>query len=317
MFDGGWIWVIPFNNREGSTNPLVSVGLTVDPRVHPKPVDLSAEDEFDQFLDRFPAVGRQFKQAKAVRPWVNTDRLLYSSSRSVGPRWSLMSHASGALDPLFSRGLINTLEVTAALVDSLLAALDDDNFDEQRFDHLEDLHRRLLSFNDRLVAGAFSSTADFELLNAWLRVWALASVPSEIRIMNTLAHYTASHDPVHLTGEVASPVFSGFEDPDYGAFFGRALELLDQFRDGRASTTETAKRIIAAADEYQFAIPITREGLTRSTHQFEIPLTDTSLAVARSGFRWALTNPDCRDLLINSRNVRRWLARKPDPHVVS
>lgn len=317
MFDGGWIWVIPFNNRAGSTNPLVSVGLTVDPRVHPKPAGLSAEDEFEQFLDRFPAVARQFAQAKVVRPWINTDRLQYSSSRSVGARWSLMSHASGALDPLFSRGLINTLEVTAALIDPLLAALDDDHFDESRFEYLENLHRRLLSFNDRLVAGAFTATTDFELLNAWLRVWALASMPSEIRIMNALAQYTASHDAAHLSTQLTAPVFSAFEDPDYGRFFGRALDLLDHFRGGGSSTTETAKRILAAADDYPFTIPITREGLNRSAHQFEMPLTDASLAVARSGFRWALTNPDCRDLLINTRNVTRWLARKADPHVVS
>ena len=317
MFDGGWIWVIPFNNREGSTNPLVSVGLTVDPRVHPKPADLSAEDEFEQFLHRFPAVRRQFDQAKAVRPWINTDRLQYSSSRSVGARWSLMSHASGALDPLFSRGLINTLEVTAALVDPLLAALDDDDFDEDRFGHLENLHRRLLSFNDRLVAGAFTATADFELLNAWLRVWALASIPSEIRMMNALAQYSASRNLADLTSEIAEPVCSMFEDPDYGAFFGRALDLLGDFRSGSSSNTETAKRILAAADDYPFTIPITRGGLARSAHQFEIPLTDASLAVARSSLRWALTNPDCRDLLVNTRNVTRWLARKPDPHVVS
>ncbi|MGA2594980.1 MAG: FAD-dependent monooxygenase, partial [Bryobacteraceae bacterium] len=35
LFDGGWVWVIPFDNREGSTNKCVSVGLSFDIRKFP------------------------------------------------------------------------------------------------------------------------------------------------------------------------------------------------------------------------------------------------------------------------------------------
>ncbi|MGV9674139.1 NAD(P)/FAD-dependent oxidoreductase [Nocardia sp. NPDC003482] len=316
VFEGGWFWVIPFNNREGSTNPLVSVGLTVDPRLYPKPADVGAQDEFQQFLDRFPSVAAQFTEARTVRPWVNTDRLQFSSSRSAGYRWSMMSHASGALDPLFSRGLINTLEVTAALIDPLLAALRDDDFAEERFAHLEDLHRRVLSFNDRLVAGAFTATADFDLWNSWLRVWGLATVPTEFRIMNALAEYTRTRDPRQLSGESTDPVFSDFEDPDYRAFFDRAVGLLDDYRTGAAGAGETARTILAVADEYKFPIRITREALERSGHTVEIELSEAALAVARSGFRWALTNPDSRDMFLTPTTFTRWHARESDPHVV-
>ncbi|ATL66400.1 NAD(P)/FAD-dependent oxidoreductase [Nocardia terpenica] len=315
VFEGGWLWVIPFDNREGTTNPLVSIGLTIDPRVYPKPENVPAEVEFQQFLDRFPSVEPQFARAKTVRPWVNTGRLQYSSSRSVGHRWSMMSHASGALDPLFSRGLINTLEVTAALVDPLLEALREDDFADERFGHLEAMHRRVLGFNDRLVAGAFTATADFDLWNAWLRVWALATVPTEFRLMTALAAYTTTRDPRHLSGEVADPVFSDFEDPDYRAFFTRAGDLLDRFRAGETAAGETAHRILTVADEYKFPIRMTREGLERSGHHIQLELTEANLAVARSGFRWALTNPDCRDMFLNPKTFTRWHARRPDPHL--
>ena len=41
-FERGWFWVIPFNNHPLSTNPLISVGLTIDPRRYPKPQNMSA-----------------------------------------------------------------------------------------------------------------------------------------------------------------------------------------------------------------------------------------------------------------------------------
>ena len=67
VFHGGWIWVIPFNNHAKSTNPLCSVGLMLDPRVHPAQPDLSPEEEFFQFIGRFPSIAQQFQPAKAVR----------------------------------------------------------------------------------------------------------------------------------------------------------------------------------------------------------------------------------------------------------
>ncbi len=98
MIDRGWFWVIPFDNLKGSLNPVVSVGLQMDERTYPKPADLTPDQEFRMFLDRYPAVKRQFVGAKRVREWVSSDRLQYSSRQSIGPRWCLMSHAAGFLD---------------------------------------------------------------------------------------------------------------------------------------------------------------------------------------------------------------------------
>ncbi|MEZ4645238.1 MAG: FAD-dependent monooxygenase, partial [Chloroflexota bacterium] len=67
VFDGGWLWVIPFDNHPAATNPLCSVGLLLDPRQHPPRNDLTPEAEFLAFIDRFPTVAAQFKGAQAVR----------------------------------------------------------------------------------------------------------------------------------------------------------------------------------------------------------------------------------------------------------
>ena len=174
VFDGGWLWVIPFNNLKGSTNPLCSVGLTVDPRRHPKS-DQTPEEEFNAFLGRFPEVARQFERARPAREWVATDRLQYSSRQSVGDRWCLMSHAAGFVDPFYSRGLVNTMEVINAFAARMVEAVKDGDFSRARFLPVETLQDNLIRHNDALVNCSYLSFRDYGLWNAFLRVWVLGT----------------------------------------------------------------------------------------------------------------------------------------------
>jgi FADH2 O2-dependent halogenase len=36
IFDGGWFWIIPFDNHKKSQNSLCSIGLMLDCRKYPK-----------------------------------------------------------------------------------------------------------------------------------------------------------------------------------------------------------------------------------------------------------------------------------------
>jgi len=314
-FERGWFWVIPFNNHKRSTNPLISIGLTIDPRRYPKGSE-HPEEEFEQFLRRFPSVAEQFANAKAVRPWVSTDRLQYSSKQTVGYRWCMMSHAAGAIDPLFSRGMINTIEVIHALLDPLMNALAEDDFDEARFAHIEPLQQRVLDYNDRLVNGAFIAWADFDLWNAWLRVWGLGTLITEFRAMNALADYTRTHDEQYISGGTQNPAFSNFEDPDYAAFFAAATELIEAFEAQKLSATETCKHIFDLANHYPFPVVIRRDAMLRAGWIKEGDyVTERDVDFARRGFRWALTHPDTRDLFGSSATFFRWCAHRPDPHL--
>ena len=314
-FERGWFWVIPFNNHKRSTNPLISIGLTIDPRRYPKNSE-PPEEEFEQFLRRFPSVAEQFANAKAVRPWVSTDRLQYSSKQTVGYRWCMMSHAAGAIDPLFSRGMINTIEVIHALLDPLLDALAEDDFEDARFAHIESLQQRVLDYNDRLVNGAFTSWADFDLWNAWLRVWGLGTLITEFRAMNALADYTSTHDEQYISGGTQNPAFSNFEDPDYAAFFAGATELIEAFEAQKLSAPETAQRIFDLANHYPFPVVIRRDAMIRAGWiKGGDRLTDRDVDYARRGFRWALTDPRTRDLFGSSATFFRWCAHRPDPHL--
>ena len=164
LFDGGWLWVIPFDNREGSTNKCVSVGLSFDIRKFPKPMDITPEQEWRQFLDQFPSIKEQFKDAKLVRDWVSSDRLQGSCKQTVGDRWAIMAGGAGSgfLDALFSRGLASSVEVINALSARLLGALKDDDFRVERFEYISRIHEANLRNNDRLVFAAYTSFRDFE-----------------------------------------------------------------------------------------------------------------------------------------------------------
>ena len=61
IFDGGWMWVIPFNNHEKSNNSIYSVGVNFDCRRYPK-TEVSPEQEFKNFLAKFPEIAVQFEK---------------------------------------------------------------------------------------------------------------------------------------------------------------------------------------------------------------------------------------------------------------
>jgi len=255
LFEGGWAWVIPFNNHSRATNPLVSVGLNLDPRIHPKP-DGTAAEEFQSFMDRFPDIRAQFATAKPVRDWVSTGRLQYSSKQTVGYRWCMTSHAAGFVDALFSRGLSNTFEIVNALGWRLLDALHDDDFDPARFDYVQDLEQGLLDFNDDLVANAYTSFADYDLWDSWFRVWSAGQILATFEINRAYATFLDSHDTRDLRHlEKLAPAGS---IPDYEPARQLMHNVSQQCRgvsEGTVASQTAAKAIMAELTGADFIPP--------------------------------------------------------------
>lgn len=198
LFDGGWLWVIPFDNHENAESDLVSVGLNLDSRRHPKREGVSAEEEWAEFLAAHPTVARQFTDAEPVFGWISTGRTQFSSSRTVGDRWVLMSHAAGAIDALFSRGMANTMTVIEAFVPMLLAALEDGDFSAERFAYIDTLNQAILDNNDKLIAGSYIAFRDFDLWRAWSKMWYLAWNLGVIRIAGSYYRYLETGDTAVL-----------------------------------------------------------------------------------------------------------------------
>lgn len=245
VFNRGWIWVIPFNNHRRSTNPLCSVGLTVDPRVYPRPADVAPHDEFYQFIERFPAVSRQFKDAKRVREWIATDRLQYSSKRAVGHRWCLMSHAAGFIDPLFSRGMSNSVEVIDALAWRVLESLRDDDFSDARYEYIEELQQGLLSYNDDLVNSSLVAFSNFKLWDTVFRIWGFSSNYGAMRLTSAQLRYQLSGDD-NIFRELEKAPRAGFwwpDDPEMSAIWDTMVETIAKYEVGEVSGDDAANRL--------------------------------------------------------------------------
>jgi FADH2 O2-dependent halogenase len=229
--------------------------LCLDPRVHP-PFEGSSEDEFRAFIERFPDIRRQFASARAIRPWVSTPRLQYSSHTTVGPRWCLTSSAAGFVDPLFSRGLSNSLEIVHALAWRLLDALSEDDFSVERFEDVQRLEHGLLDFNDDLVANAYTSFSHYDLWDGWFRVWSLGQILATFEINRAYTRYGKSKDAAVLAHlERLAPEGSL---PDYEPLRRMYAAVSDDVRavaERRAGAARAAHSVMERMREGDFSPP--------------------------------------------------------------
>lgn len=194
VFEGGWLWVIPFDNHAKSTNPLCSVGLMLDPRVYPLQSDLTPEEEFYHFIERFPGISAQFRLAKAVRNWTRTGRIQYGAKQVVGDRFCLLGQAAGFVDPLFSKGLYTALTCTSVLAERLLAANAKGDYSTAQFQPLENLTLAYIRANDSLVANAYQSFSDYTLWASFSVLWLLGAYLELVKLASSRALATDRKD---------------------------------------------------------------------------------------------------------------------------
>ncbi len=194
IFPGGWLWVIPFNNHPQASNPLCSVGLQLDPRLYPERKELSPEAEFFQFIAKFPSIAAQFQTAKAVRGWVRTGRLQYSSKRIVGDRYCLLGHAAGFIDPLYSKGLYSTFTSVSLLAHLLLEANKTGDYSAARFRPLEETTLAFVRANDRLVANSYKSFGDYDLWSVYSVLWLLGAYTELVKLSSARAQTIERRD---------------------------------------------------------------------------------------------------------------------------
>ena len=113
VFPGGWIWILRFNNGITSagaalTDP-VAAGITASER----------EPAWRRLLATLPSVQEQFRDARAVLPFVHAPHLAFRSQQVCGARWAMLPSAAGVIDPLLSTGFPLTLLGIGRLLDLL------------------------------------------------------------------------------------------------------------------------------------------------------------------------------------------------------
>ena len=114
VFDGGWIWVLHFNNG------LTSAGVATTKSLG------SNGDDWRTVLSQVPALEEQFAHSVAARPFTQVCKLSYWSGQITGPRWAMLPSAAGFVDPLLSTGFPLTLLGVQRIGRVLERTLDDD-----------------------------------------------------------------------------------------------------------------------------------------------------------------------------------------------
>jgi FADH2 O2-dependent halogenase len=244
LFDGGWMWVIPFDNHATATNRACSVGLTLDLDRHPRS-DKSPEQEFWDFIEAYPSIAQQFAGATALRDWVGTDRLQFSSARAVGDRWCLLPHAFSFVDPLFSSGLSITMSIINQLAHRLLRAAAEDDFSTQRFQYIDTWSRRSFEFYDRVVSSSYTAFSDFDLWNAWQRVWTVGGLYGASMVLELLFRQMRSRDRATWDAFEEQP-YRGVlaaDLPECVALVDVAEKEIVAYRKGAQSSKAAAARI--------------------------------------------------------------------------
>lgn len=175
--DGGWMWVLRFNNG------VTSAGWLLDATRFPRDAALLAEKEWACRLATFPAIEKQFREARAIAPaggLRQTRRLQHRCRTVAGEGWAMLPATAYTLDALHSTGNAHTLSGIERLMGvlerhwrkpSMAAGLAEyDRTVQQEISHL-----------DRLVHGGYCAMAQFELFAAFAMFYFIAAHNCEAR----------------------------------------------------------------------------------------------------------------------------------------
>lgn len=113
VFDGGWIWVLRFNNG------VTSTGVAATDRVASELKFIEGAESWRRLLSSIPALQEQFANARPTQPFTHIPRLSFRSTPVSGDNWAMLPSAAGFIDPLLSTGFPLTLSGVARLADIL------------------------------------------------------------------------------------------------------------------------------------------------------------------------------------------------------
>jgi FADH2 O2-dependent halogenase len=149
VFDGGWIWVLRFNNG------LTSAGGAATDEIAERFGFAEGAPAWDRLLDWLPAVKAQFAGAKAEMPFAHARRLSFRTSEIAGRRWAMLPSAAGFIDPLLSTGFPLTLFGVERLGEMLAGNWDAEGYAKQTNEEL--------CATARLIGALYGSMGDFPL----------------------------------------------------------------------------------------------------------------------------------------------------------
>ena len=273
IFDGGWMWVIPFDNHRNATNNLASVGVVLDMKKWPDE-GLPADEEFNRIINLFPDIKRQFIAAKPVRNWVSSKCLQYSSSQHYVKRYFAMPQVATFIDPLFSSGLVFVTHVINVLGKILIDSFKSQELQVEKLKMLESQIIHKNSIYDILVSTSYQSFKRFDLWNAWHRVWEIGTYFNTLAGMRCILKYEETGDKEYLWARYKMPYGKplAFAIEGYDVLFDQMVAAVTGIEKGEHTIDDAIEKIYASLHQFK-AMPyfITRrESAIRTSGDFTI-----------------------------------------------
>ncbi|MGD0366608.1 MAG: tryptophan 7-halogenase [Acidobacteriaceae bacterium] len=272
VFDGGWIWVLQFNNG------VTSAGVAASDRIAAELKFADGEDAWQRLLHRIPALQAQFADARAVQPFTHMPRLSFRAAAFAGQQWVMLPSAAGFVDPLLSTGFPLTLLGVERLAAILEQDWGTDNFEARLQSYATRTDRELVA-TGRLIAALYATMNDFPLFAALsLLYFAVASYSETARRLRK----------PHLASS-----FLLCEHPVFGPACARLLDRAHEPMTG-AESSPFVSEILSAIEPINVAglgrparrnwYPVEASDLLESAHKLDATREEVLAMLARCGF---------------------------------
>ncbi len=233
IFNGGWTWVLRFNNG------ITSAGVAATSDVAKKFRFSEGELAWRRLLEALPSAARQFANAQPTVPFVHTPKLSFRTQTVAGANWALLPSAAGFVDPLLSNGF----PLTLLGIERLAATLETEWGTERFAPRLQAYEQQTLLELDvtaELVGSLYASMGDFETFSAVTMLYFAAAMTAETR---------------RRIGTKAQPSFLLEGDTTFGPALHECLRLV---REG--STARSKQELLSAIQHAVDPINLARLG---------------------------------------------------------
>jgi len=172
IFDGGWIWVLKFNNGITSAGVAATDELASRLRLSEGPA------AWQRLLDLIPTLKNQFANSQAAQPFTYMPRVSFRSNAVAGKRWALLPSAAGFVDPLLSTGFPLTLLGVSRLAEIIERDWDKPDFAERLQYYASQTDNELFAAAD-LIAALYATMDRFPIFASLSMLYFAAASFSE------------------------------------------------------------------------------------------------------------------------------------------
>lgn len=177
VFDGGWMWVLPFENG------VTSAGFVFDGDLSPLDASLAPDEEWRATMARFPSIAAQFTRAEIVAPaggLRRTPRLQRRAAQTSGEDWAMLPGAACFFDPLHSTGNAHTLLGIERLVSTLAGHWNRPTLGGALREGDRALDAEIATL-DQVIHGSYRAMRCFDLFVDYVMFYFAAAMTSENR----------------------------------------------------------------------------------------------------------------------------------------